>query len=375
MNARRPLFPLMTVLGGVFVLASATPAHAQFPPAYGGWARGFMFQGVNRFQGNPYAQANLQWQTFSRVANSGVGFYGNAYLYQFTGFYRPASVRYPSVEPGTSLGSGFGGNGKVVAAQRAAIADAQRNAKWDKGATDNLPDFDKWLKDAAASRATPTGKPQVIDPVLVDPPEAAILSGEVLNHLAALIRDLEKAGKKGTPGLLAPELTSKIVFAGGPAADAANVFRTTELKFPEAMQDKAFADVRAELEKSFAAVAKDTREGKKTTPADVDRLLRAVAKASAAVRKVVADAPVGEACEVCEFLTELDTAARFLKTPKSTGVAGADWSAVGATVAEVVRHEVQFGIRFGPARPGDEAAYFTLHRGLLAYAAALSQAK
>lgn len=381
MTTHPRLFPLAAVLGGLALLATAAPAHGQyFPPAaFHPITRGFQFQAVNQFMGNPYAQGRYQWQVFSRVSQSGVGFYGNAYLYQFMGYYRPGAVGYNAYEPTTSLSSGFGSNAKVMAEQRSAIAEAQRNATWDKGATQNAPDFDRWLKDAATRREGPTApekgaKELPIDPALVNPPDEAILSGEALNRLAARIRELEKLGRKATPGLLAPELTTKIVFAGGPS-DAANLYRGTELKYPTTLLGVQFDPLRKELDKAFTPVAKDAHAGKKTNPADVDRLLKAITKASELTRQTVADAPFTEACDVCEFYTTLESATKVLKDDKAAGVAGKEWLVVGATVAEVVQHQSKYGLRFGPAKSGEEAAYFSLHRGLLAYCVGLAQAK
>jgi hypothetical protein len=185
---------------------------------------------------------------------------------------------------------------------------------------------------------------------------------------------LEKLGKKATPGLLAPELTTKIVFAGAPA-DAANLYRGTELKYPTTLQGVQFEPLRKELDKAFAPVAKDAHAGKKTNPADVDRLLKAIKKANETSRQSVADAPFAEACDVCEFYTTLESATKYLKDDKAAGVAGKEWSVAGATVAEVVQHQSKYGLRFGPAKGGEEAAYFSLHRGLLAYCVGLAQAK
>jgi hypothetical protein len=241
--------------------------------------------------------------------------------------------------------------------------------------TETTPEFDRWLKDAAGRREVKDPKVPVVDPSLVDPPQEAILSGEVLNTLTARVRDLEKSGKKAKPGLYAPELVGKIVFAGGPAAEAANLYRAAELSYPEALMGTQYDPLRADLEKAFAPVAKEAVAGKKTPPADVDWLLKAVGKGREAARPIVADAPLVEASEVSEFFARLETATRYLKDDKSTGVAGAKWSSVGATVSEVAEHQAKYGLRFGPVKPGDEAAYYSLHRGLLAYYVGLLQAK
>ncbi|MEO2089852.1 MAG: hypothetical protein ABGY75_10200, partial [Gemmataceae bacterium] len=135
-----------------------------------------------------------------------------------------------------------------AARQRAAVASAQRSAAYDVapkgGAT---ADLDRVLRDPAARR---DAQAPAIDAALVSPPDEAVLSGEVLGRLAALIADLEAKGKKTESGLCPPELMLKVVFDGGPAADAANQFRTVELAFPSALTGAEHADLRAGLEQA-----------------------------------------------------------------------------------------------------------------------------
>lgn len=377
------MFPLAAVFGVMVVLMVAGSAPAQFGPRVG-----FNYQfGIQpNASYNPFAPflPTVPGRfTFRGYTLSGVGATG-PYSISY-GYYRNAALTAPTYLPGYNgvdeyapISSGFGGGGKVAAQQRTAIANAQRNAKWDKGATDTTPEFDRWLKDAATRRESPDPKAEkgpAVDAALLDPPEEAILSGEALNQLAARIRELEKQGKKANAGLLAPELTTKIVFAGGAAADAANLCRDTTLRFPTALSGTTYAELRTDLEKAYTPVVKEAHAGKRTPAADVDKLLKAVDRAQQTTRQTVADAPFDEAAAMSEFFTELGSAAKYLKDDKSTGVAGAEWSVLGATVAEVVRHEAKYGLRFGPVKGGDEAAYFSLHRGLLAYYAALLQTK
>jgi hypothetical protein len=361
------------------VLFAPTPAHAQFGPRVG-FTYQFGIQQNANF--NPFAPFLPQVPgrfSFKGYTLSGVGATG-PYSVSY-GYYRNAAL-VPAYAGGVSvydqmasLGTGSRGSRKMAAEQRSAVADAQRNAKWDSGATAATPDFDRWLKEAATRRESPDPKAPAIDPALADPPDEAVLSGEALNRLAELIRAQEKQGKKAASGLFAPELTTKIVFAGGAAADAGNLYRGADLRYPESLMGTPYEPLRGELDKAFGLVAKEAVAGKKTPAADVERLLKAIAKAHDGTRQAVADAPFADACEVCEFFGTLESATKYLKDDKSTGVAGADWSAVGATAGEVVKHLGKYGMTFGPARTGDDAAYFSVHRGLLAYYAGLLQAK
>lgn len=377
MAPHRRFSPLLAVLGLTVFLTSADSAQAQFGPR-----AGFTYQfgfGPN-VSYNPFL-SNLPTVpgrfTYTGYTLSGTGANGPYTLN--LGFYRNAGLTgggyYSGIEPVPPIGSG-GGSTKVTAQQRSALAQAQRNAKWESGATNDNTEFDRWLaanrRDVTDPKAT---KPASVDPALIDPPDEAVLNGDALNQLAVRIRELEKQGKKATPGLLAPDLTAKVVFVGGKAGDAANQFRQPALRFPVALQTPTYAALRADLEKAYAVVAKEASAGKKVPAADVDRLLKAIGKMHDSTRQLVADAPFADACDLCEFFATLESATKYLKDDASTGVAGNDWGTVGATVAEVVRHQAKFGLKFGPAKGSDEAAYYALHRGLLSYYAGLLSAK
>jgi hypothetical protein len=366
------------VFGLAVLLTSAGAAQAQFGPRAG-------FTNVFGYGPNvsynpflPFLPTVPGRFSYTGYTLSGTGANGPYTLN--IGFYRNAGVTsggyYSGIEPVPPIGSGSGGSGRVTAQQRSALAHAQRNSKWESGATSDNAEFDRWL---AANRRDGTdpkaAKPMSVDPALIDPPDEAVLNGDALNQLATKIRELEKQGKKATPGLLAPDLTAKVVFVGGKASDAANQFRQPALRFPAALQTPTYAGLRADLEKAYTVVAKEASAGKKVPAADVDRLLKAITKAHDSTRQLVADAPFADACDLCEFFVTLETATKYLKDDASTGVAGNDWATVGATVAEVVRHQAKYGLKFGPAKGSDEAAYYALHRGLLAYYAGLLQAK
>ncbi len=276
------------------------------------------------------------------------------------------------------VGSGPGwaaGEGSAVAArQRSAVASAQRGAKYDVapkgGATSQ--DVDRMLRDPANRR---DGQGPAIDAALVNPPEEAILSGEVLGRLSTLIAELEGKGKKAESGLCPPELMLKVVFDGGAAADAANQFRTSELAFPTALTGRDSSDLRTGLELAYRPVVSAAHAGKKVMPSDADKLLAEVAKARETVAPRVQDWSVDDARAVSRFFTRLEAAAKYMKDATAAGVAGVKWSQFGAPVADLSKHLTKYKLRFGPPAAGDEDAYHSLHRGLLAYYAGLLQAK
>ncbi|MCU0706248.1 MAG: hypothetical protein MUF18_19980, partial [Fimbriiglobus sp.] len=302
MSSHRRSAPLVAVVGVLAGLAAAEPAHAQMVQF--GYSS---FPAIlPRSMFSPFVPNVPGRFIYQGVTVTGVGPYGEVFTKTLGGFNTTASVgpvygglHLPTVAP-TSAGSA-----KVASVQRSAIDKAQRGARGAGGVATN-PDFDRWLKDAANRRDTPPAvepaAKQVIDPALIVPDEPALLSGEVLNHLVTRIRELEKEGRRAKSGLLAPELTTRIVFAGGSAADAANLFREPTLKFPTALEGAWAATMRGELEKAFEAVAKEAHAGKKANAADLDRLIKAVAKGLVTSRILVDVGVLYECCYVCFFL-------------------------------------------------------------------------
>ena len=363
---------------GVALLATAAPAPAQFGPSvmynyqfglapavsYNPWLPGL-----------PLVPGRYSYSGYTLTGTGLNGPYSVGYAYYHVGLYGGGG--YGGGYGGVGMGSGyFAGEGsRVLDQQRAAIAAAQRNAKWDTGVSSSTPEFDTWLKEQSNRRETrdPAAGAKV-NPALLHPTDEAVLSGDVLNELAALVTDLEGKGKKADAGLCAPDLLARVVFSGA-GADAANQFRHTEITFPAPLRAMEFDDLRAGLQKAYTPLATTAYAGKKVSVADVDRLLKEIPKARDGCAAFVKAASVDDAQAVVQFFNKLEAATKYLKEPTATGVAGVKWVTLGATVAELVKHANKYKLRFGKAAAGEEAAYYSLHRGLLAYYAGLLQAK
>lgn len=210
---------------------------------------------------------------------------------------------------------------------------------------------------------------------LIEPSDRDILSGKVLNELAVTIRGLESKGAKAESPLLPAELVSHVNYDGGPSANVIGLLRTGKPAFPAALMAPEYDAVRADLDKAMTPVLDPIAAGKRPEAAAVDRLSAATKKAkdaTAAKQKAMA---AGEASELNRFFTTLDSLAKVGKDSGTAGLFPQRWASVGATVAELVRHMDKYKLTFAPASPGDEDVYYSLHRGLVGYYAALAQAK
>ncbi len=365
-------FRKVLFLGGL--LAVSTPASAQFgPSARFNYQFGLASQMPYNLwlPGLPQVPGRFVYQGYTL---SGVG--GNGpYTINYGTFRNPAVGGYSS-GPGyyqqetLGFGSSSSGSARLADQQRSAIAAAQRAATTEKPKAPNAED---WLRDAAKRRDNPEVAAIAVKAELIDPPLETILNGSVLNDLAGLIRNLEKTKSKAQPGLCAPELLLKLNFEGGAASSALHFFRNPELVYPECLRGNDSASVRKDLNAAFEAVAKEAGAGKQVPLAEVEKLIAAIRKAHDDADGLMKDAPVGQARELCEFFSHLDDAAKYLKSAESVGVAGAKWASLGGTVSDLSQHLAKYKIRIGPCPSGDEAAYYSLHRGLLAYYAGLLQ--
>jgi hypothetical protein len=115
--------------------------------------------------------------------------------------------------------------------------------------------------------------------------------------------------------------------------------------------------------------------GKRPEAGAADRLTAAVKKAKDAVAPTTKNLPANDVKELNRYFASLDNLARVAKDAGATGVFPQRWASVGVTVAELVHHLDKLKLAFGPASAGDEEAYYSMHRGLVAYYAALAQAK
>lgn len=366
------------LLAAAGLVASAGLAPAQFFPRFGPQMPSGVY--VNSPLGGYYFNTQQSYQfTFSGTV-SGRPF-TISQEYYWSGFPRPTNYYvlpsyYPTPYDSTAGGSGSYGsdvNNPLVARQRAAIARAQRANEWDNPVAGRKDDIDNWVAAHNRGGNNPVAVPP-IDPVLLDPPDEAILSAKALNELLALCLKQEKDGRRADSGLCPPELLEKVAFEGGVAAAGINLFRKPKLTYPTVVEVPETAKLRAAIDTEFAAIGTSLRAGKKPNLNAVDRLDAALAAARKALNLRMKESPFAEEKAVNDFLTQVEQAAKFARNADAPAALSATWYTTGATVAELIRLMDKFKIRFGQAPTGGEPAYLSLHRGLLGYYVRLAPA-
>ena len=367
------------LLAALTVCGDSAPVAAQ---GYG-FASNFMYRPAYPV---PYNFYSYQYQTLSGYNSNGpYSFtrysYNNSPVPSYGGYFNSGNNSYPNSSPGPgSMGGGYGtsdySSEGVLDRQRNALKGAQSGAKWNAPAeSGNRPDLDAWLSEQATRREAKNPAQPAIDLALVNPNDDQLLSGLTLNELAARISALEAKGKKAAPGLCSPELVEKIVFTGGPSSDVLNRMHAAKLDYPEILRAPAFNTLVDAFDKAYAPILVTLQAGKMVPPADIDRLLAVIEKAKPMTEPMLKEAPIKDASALLAFYASLESAAKYLKHPDSVGTLGGKWQSLGVNVSELGKHMQKYRVRFGRGAAGDEAAYGSLHRGLLSYYAGLLQAK
>ncbi len=361
----------------VALIAGESAVQAQFQ-AYG---NNFYYRPA--FQ-TPHRFYSYQYFSLSGVSNTGVPYNFYNYRSNVSPFpINPFAQNYnfaPSYSPSNSMSGGYGsyseGQFPDLTRQRNALKNAQEQAKWETPSTAaTRNDFDDWLREQSSRRSASNPENPALDGALINPNDEQLLSGLTLNELAERILALEAKNKKASPGLCPSELVGKIAFAGGPAADALNRFHAAKLDYPEIMKMPDFNMLVEAFDKAYTPIAAALQAGKNVPVADILRTQTLLERARPITEPMLKPATLKDASALLAFYSSLDAGLKYLKQPESLGIIGSKWSTIGVNVSDLVKHLHKYNIRFGRAAAGDDAAYGSLHRGLLAYYAALSQAK
>ncbi len=359
----RPFVKLIALTSAAFLLgidSSVATAQNSFyrpgPPGfqtYGFYSRSFGYVSSSPLfiNGTPFRQI----------------YYQNIYGYRALQIAPPL---YSAFSPGF-YGSSGGYGGPLNDRAQLALQQAQRANRNDMQLQQQQ--FDKWA-DERGAKVVPKEQldkaSEAVRTALATVSEADIISGLALNQTLKAIQELEAKGIKANAPFFPPELLSKAVFQGGAAADVLNFFRDDTLTFPVGLQTTEFEGMRNLIERDFDTVVGLVKAGKRIDLTIVERL-------GTNLKKLHAMHPTAEEEKGgCGYLTSLESAVKLLKDPvASNGLLIGSWHTIGTGVGELTKHMTKFKLTFGPASAGDEDAYRSLHRGLVAYLSDLAQVK
>jgi len=206
-----------------------------------------------------------------------------------------------------------------------------------------------------------------------NPPSARIWSGEALNTLLRHIQQTQSY-LSGMPSIpLDPRQVRKIRFTDGTNRGDVTLFaQGPKIDWPFPLRDPAFKQNREKIESLSADVVRQAGGG------DVDYGTIKAIQGTAVVmiddlKDHIDDFTPSDYMKAKRFLNDLSKGARGLGDPNGTAALKSQGGPQASTVDQLVAMMTNKGLRFAPAKDGDEEAYTALFQSLRAFDAGGSQ--
>ena len=202
-----------------------------------------------------------------------------------------------------------------------------------------------------------------------DPPLTEIWSGYALNVLLIDSQKTQGTEIPNSPSL--KELTlAKINVTSGKRDGNIGLLRGGKMSFPLLLRRAQFAEERQNLEGLVARAVKQAAAEQMDAEAieDIMKVTKQVEYKLSWILKASGDdlKPTMYA-DAKNFLQNISDALKVLQQEDAADYLNGKYMAKGETVAELVKHMTENGLRFAPATPGNETAYTALHRLMAIY--------
>lgn len=386
----------------LFLWTATPPVQAQY---FTGYNRGY-YSGFNTggggfrpglYYNNPYTGQSFGYNFTSRIALGAN--YVNPITGQRNSFYYNRTISGPFL-PGRPLAAGYnnalaaqvsayslgggyltggvgalgmGGNNPAV---NPVVQEQVRLLKAAGGrANDNDVEARKMIADQwAYEQRAKSGKVRVTaeGEAFRDTPDEDVVSGRGINALAQAIRELDGGTSGKAAPLLPAGLLSRIAFAPSPATDVVEMAAAGRIDFPDALNGQEWLALRSDLEKAAAPVLEAAAAGKPVASAAAEKLAAQVKTSRQEAAPLIRGVSFTDATRLSRFFNRLENFAQLGQQSDLKGAYVPEWATVGASAKEFADHLGQYNLTVAPARPGDQEAYFSLHRAMSDYYNALA---
>lgn len=208
---------------------------------------------------------------------------------------------------------------------------------------------------------------------LNDPPLSEITSGDALNALMEQIRRNMLANIPGPLVPLDPVTLTHINVTTGTTSGGSAVARDTQnLKWPLVLQDPRWKDLREVINTATSTAMVEARSSGIQFETN-KKLTDSINQLDKEVDNAVAELTPTEFIQARRFVKQLKESQKTLADPDASNYLTGKWTARGNTVPELVQNMQASGLRFAPARPGDEPFYRSLQTSMAAYVTSQTQ--
>jgi hypothetical protein len=349
--------PLLAVLGLAALGSAVRPAHAQPNPGF-----------------RVAPGLGSQSPTDLGIAR------GTAYPYD-TGFRTaPMAMPYYGWNPYSSYWDPYGGGLQGAAAAISAQGEYQK--QWQQSRLlgqeverskidTRRKQYDEWLYERATRPTIEDERERMrieqVRRARNDPPLAEIWSGKSLNDLLAAIQRMQAENQPGPTVPLDPDTLLHINVTTGLNAEGIGLLKDGgKLHWPLALNDAPYDADRKRMDELMDAAVKQA-QGSGVDGGTLRAMKTTIANMRDAVKNDLDDLTPSDEIKAKRYLNELDNTVRALQDPDVARYLSHNYSARGATVADLVEQMNRQGLKFAPAVSGDEGAYVALHRAMVDY--------
>lgn len=208
---------------------------------------------------------------------------------------------------------------------------------------------------------------QILARILRKPTPTEVTSGKALNIIMPYLQGLANRGIQGPPISLDQALVQQLnITSGNGEAGLGMLKQVDHLEWPLVLRGPAQEKLTGEL-----AMATDAAAKGKLTLATFKSVSKGVTDLREDIKKkwLTEEIDAGNYLAGKRFLESLEGSINQLQQPGASKLLSGSLAPRGRTVPELVQNMSNQGLKFAPATPGSEPAYYALYNAMVSYSA------
>jgi hypothetical protein len=205
------------------------------------------------------------------------------------------------------------------------------------------------------------------------PPLNDIWTADALNRIFDHAARIQNRGIAGTRIAVDEDSLKHINFSTGVAGNIGALKDKGKLNWPAVLERNDFAPERTRFSQLAADAVRQGGDNNKVESAVLRDMERDLDSLDQKLTDRIRDISPDDYIAGKHYLQELKQAVRILKRPDVADYINGKYNVRGGTIGELIQNMANAGVRFAPARSGEEAAYNSLYKSLLTYDLSLAE--
>jgi hypothetical protein len=262
---------------------------------------------------------------------------------------------------------GYGGNGGTYNNNNPSYGSEPSYSKAPANKRPSVPDL-PWPSPEIRNRRA---EQVSLERALTDAPMNEVTSGVASN---AIVGELQRTGMdrgwKELPGKgldMPADMLSHINVTRNGTANGGILKQWDQVNWPAALSGPEFKLQRNQVNDLVNTAMAQAKTGGRVTPAVIQKLNDNVSSLQQQLRDNALNLSFDTHAEAKTFLNNLQAGITALQRSDAAFFVNGKFQVTAKTIPELVQWMTDYGLKFAPALPGDEAAYMTLRDRLAAY--------